>query len=142
MITASLKNIIEARDIAGLPCAVAHPRKPFGHFIDTRKRYGNIRGNLFAEMTGRHFEAIIDGENVTQRCFYCCPRTGEVGLYRVNENGTFHHDPNNSHIPAVEYRTGKVELIFGLFSVHKGLRVSLNPEHQNLRKLPERFRHR
>lgn len=140
MITASLKSIVEARDVVGLPCAVAHPRKPFGNFIDTRKRYRSIRGNLFSEMPGRHFEAIIDGENVTQRCFYCCPRTGEVGLYRLNESGRIHHDPANPRIPAVEYRTGKVELVYGLYAVHKGLRLDLNPEHFNFAKKPERIR--
>lgn len=90
-----------------------HPRAPFGQWCDSRKAYRDIRGNLFKEMNGRHFEAILDGEDVSRRCFYACPARGEVGLYRLDEKGQMFAE--NGEV-AIEFRTGKVELNLGLYS--------------------------
>lgn len=97
-----------------------HPRAPFGPWCDSRSGYQNIRGNLFKEMGGRHFEAILDGEDVSQRCFYACPARGEVGLYKLDENGKMFAEGDEV---AIEFRTGKVELNLGLYRPSSSIHI-------------------
>jgi hypothetical protein len=59
------------------------------------------------------YRALLDGKDVSARCFLADDETGEVGLYRTNTGtwpGAFYQDPETGG-PAIEFRRGAVTLI-------------------------------
>jgi hypothetical protein len=65
-------------------------------------------GNLFEACRGG-CDLLLDGENVTDRCFYFDEDNGIVGLYLRNEKGQLY--TINHREVATEWRRGKVELV-------------------------------
>lgn len=52
---------------------------------------------------------MLDGQDVTDRCWRFDTRTGKVGLYLVNEKGQKYLD-ETGRAPAMEMRRGRVQV--------------------------------
>lgn len=59
---------------------------------------------------GYGLRAVLNGEDVTERCFLADDETGEVGLYLRNEGGSFYVNPDTFEL-AIEFLSGQVRLI-------------------------------
>jgi hypothetical protein len=58
----------------------------------------------------RFFRVLLDGEDVSDRCFMADDEAGLVGLYQRNETGHFFVLPGRNE-PATEYVRGTVVLV-------------------------------
>jgi len=59
----------------------------------------------------RRARVWLDGEEVTDRCFYASEEAGRVGLYRLNAAGVKYRDPDNTTQVAKEQREGQVRIV-------------------------------
>jgi hypothetical protein len=53
----------------------------------------------------------LDGEEVTDRCFYASEEAGRVSLYRLNDAGVKYQDPDDTNQAATEQREGHVTIV-------------------------------
>jgi hypothetical protein len=80
---------------------------PTGRWADAGSGSYEKRGNLFIEIVGR-CKILLEGEDVTNRCFYFDEDNGIVGIHALNAEGNKYALDGDV---AREWRRGKVELI-------------------------------
>ncbi len=90
----------EVFDPANLP-------KLGGRWSDARNGSHEKKGNLFLELVGR-VKVLLDGDDVSNRCFYFDEDNGIVGLHALNEKGKKYAFQDGI---ATEWRRGKVDIL-------------------------------
>jgi hypothetical protein len=92
-----------ARNIRAFGDTMLHAQMTFG-FVDWE------RHRQLCDSAGRQLRVYLDGVDITDHCHWANDETGEAYVFRVDADGKYYLDPENTDAAAHDIVKGTVEI--------------------------------